>query len=121
MDYIAQLKVELEAAVALVTTKYDPQLVRGDCSVVPSKALRRAACTVHVHTCTIITSSSGYNFHTLVPRLSGGGEQREPGWLPQFVFKQEGQQIIDFPKPARQRHPFLLKHTQQLLYGKVIN
>ena len=43
---IAQLQVKLEAAMALVTTKFDPQLVRGDRSIVPSETLRRGACIV---------------------------------------------------------------------------
>ena len=36
MDNIAQLQVELETAVPLVTAKLDPQLVQRDCTIMPS-------------------------------------------------------------------------------------
>ena len=55
MDNIAQLKVKFETPVALVTTKFNPELIGGDRSVVPGQTLRRAVCNIlcsyTVHVC----------------------------------------------------------------------
>ena len=46
MDNIAQLKVKFKTPVALVTTKFNPELIGGDRSVVPGQTLRRAVCII---------------------------------------------------------------------------